>query len=223
MKRSEWLSVGSKQEQEAGWILLNTCRLRPAPATCHLPAAYCLLLLLLLFTTSCSNDPIPKPHGYLRLDLPAESYERWTDSTTFSAEFPTYSRVARRKPHDAARWFDVRFPGQRATVHLTWSPVGDQLEQLINDAHMFKSTHQTKAVKIGSERMLRDSVRVFGTVFNVEGDVASPLVFYFTDSTENFLYGALYFDARPNADSLAPVTDRIRSDMRHMASTLRWE
>lgn len=117
----------------------------------------------------------------------------------------------------------MRFPAQRATVHLTWSPVGGQLPELINDAHAFKSTHEAKAVKIGSERVLRDSVRVFGSVFNVEGDVASPLVFYFTDSTDNFLYGALYFDARPNADSLAPVTERLRSDMRHMAATLRWE
>jgi hypothetical protein len=49
------------------------------------------------------------------------------------------------------------------------------------------------------------------------------MVFYLTDSTDNFLYGALYFDARPNADSLAPVTDRIRSDMRHMIATLAWQ
>jgi gliding motility-associated lipoprotein GldD len=77
-------------------------------------------------------------------------------------------------------------------------------------------------VKISSERVLRDSARVFGTVFHVEGDVASPLVFYLTDSTDNFLYGALYFDVRPNSDSLAPVTDRIRADMQHMAATLAW-
>jgi hypothetical protein len=32
----------------------------------------------------------------------------------------------------------------------------------------------------------------------------------------------LYFDVRPNADSLAPVTERIRQDMRHMIGTLHW-
>ena len=78
------------------------------------------------------------------------------------------------------------------------------------------------AAKISSERILRAPARVFGTVFNVEGDVASPFVFYVTDSTSNFLYGALYFDARPNADSLAPVTKRIREDMLRMISTLEW-
>ena len=56
---------------------------------------------------------------------------------------------------------------------------------------------RAKAVTIGSERVLRDSARVFGTVFDVEGDVASPLVFYLTDSTDNFLYGALVLRCAP--------------------------
>jgi gliding motility-associated lipoprotein GldD len=94
---------------------------------------------------------------------------------------------------------------------------------LIQDAHGFKNTHQALAAKVTHQRVLRDSARVFGTVFNVEGDVASPMVFYLTDSTSNFLYGALYFDKRPNADSLAPVTARLRSDMQRMIATLAWK
>lgn len=180
-----------------------------------------VLLPILLFY-GCASDPVPKPRGYFRIDLPAENYVPWTDSATFRTELPSYARVGKRPTKSDARWFDVRFPQQRATVHLTWSPVGDQLEDLIADAHMLKSQHHSMATKISSERVLRDSARVFGSVFNVEGNVASPLVFYFTDSTDNFLYGALYFDARPNADSLAPVTERIRADMRHMAATLAW-
>lgn len=179
-------------------------------------------LLPILLLASCASDPVPKPRGYFRIDLPPTAYTSWTDSTTFSAELPAYAKVAARPTQNDARWFDVRFPKQRATVHLTWSPVGDQLQDLIQDAHRFKSQHQAMAAKIESKRVLRDSARVFGSVFNVEGDVASPLVFYFTDSTDNFLYGALYFDARPNADSLAPVTERIRSDVQHMAATLAW-
>ncbi|MCB0771278.1 MAG: hypothetical protein KDC00_12840 [Flavobacteriales bacterium] len=185
-------------------------RLRPA------------LLICCVAFIGCEEDPTPKPRGYFRIDLPAEEPVVWSDSVTFSAELPAYAKIAARKSGNDARWYDVRFPGQRATVHLTWSPVNGELGNLIEDAHVFKSTHEAKAVKISSERVLRDSARVFGTVFHVEGDVASPLVFYLTDSTDNFLYGALYFDVRPNSDSLAPVTDRIRADMEHMAATLAW-
>lgn len=171
----------------------------------------------------CTAEPIPKPHGYFRLDLPEQAYRTWSDSATFSSEVPVYAKVTKRPAKDAARWFDIRFVQQRATVHLTWSPVNGDLQRLIEDAHTFKNTHQVKAAKIRSDRTLNDSTRVFGTTFEVEGDVASPFVFYLTDSTKNFLYGALYFEARPNADSLAPVTARIREDMRHMIATLRWK
>lgn len=93
---------------------------------------------------------------------------------------------------------------------------------MIEDAHAFKDKHEAMAARIRSERVERDSARVFGTLFDVEGNVASPMVFYLTDSTTRFLYGSLYFDARPNADSLEPVTGRIREDLRHFANTLSW-
>lgn len=180
-----------------------------------------LFLAALLF--GCGEDLQPKPRGYFRIDLPEQNYRTWSDSATFSAEVPVYTKMAKRPTKDAARWFDLRFPQQQATVHLTWSPVNGELQNLIEDAHKFKSTHQAKAAKIESGRTINDSTRVFGSIFNVEGEVASPFVFYLTDSTSNFLYGALYFDAPPNADSLAPVVARIREDMRHMIATLRWK
>ena len=92
--------------------------------------------------------------------------------------------------------------------------------------HGWTSSHASWAPLIEPlgqrHRLLRPDARVFGTRFLVEGDVASPCVFYLTDSTDNFLYGALYFDAPPNADSLAPVTERLRADIDRFAATLRW-
>lgn len=181
-----------------------------------------LLLLVAMLLAGCTEDPVPKPRGYFRIDLPEQAYQHWTDSATFSAELPVYGKVGIRSRHNQARWFDVRFRDQRATAHLTWSPVANDLQALIEDAHTFKSTHQAKAAKIDTERILNPGTRVFGTMFDIEGNVASPFVFYVTDSTKNFLYGTLYFDNRPNADSLAPVTARLRTDLRHMLATLRW-
>lgn len=176
-----------------------------------------------LLLTACGDDPVPKPKAWPRIDLPAQEFAVWQpDGTPFSAETPVYGRMAERKAEGAARWYDLRFTHQRATIHLTYSPVQGDLPELIENAHDFKRKHEAKAARIRSERVLRPDARVFGTLFDVEGDVASPFVFYLTDSTANFLYGALYFDTRPNADSLAPVTDRLRADMRHFAATLRW-
>lgn len=181
------------------------------------------LLLIAALQTGCADDAVPRPKGWPRLDLPAAAPIAWSsEGAPFSAEIPAYAVLAERKAEGDARWYDLRFSGQRATVHLTYSAVQGNLPNLIEDAHEFKRKHEAKAARIRSERTLRDSARVFGTLFDVEGDVASPCVFYLTDSARHFLYGALYFDAPPNADSLAPVTARLRADIRHMAATLEW-
>jgi gliding motility-associated lipoprotein GldD len=179
-------------------------------------------LLLLAVLTACGDEPVPKPRGWFRIDLPEKRYAYWEDEHSFGAELPAYARMVPRRQEGTSTWYDLRFPGQRATVHLTWTRVEGNVQDLIEDAHAFKGKHEARADRVARERVLRPDARVFGTIFDVEGDVASPAVFYLTDSTTHFLYGALYFDTRPNADSLAPVTQRMREDLRHIAGTLVW-
>ena len=184
------------------------------------PRAICGLALAGL-VVACGNDPVPRPRGYFRIDLPEQGSTRF-DSDCFTAEVPEAARMVPQHADERRCWFNLTYPGYKATVHLTYRSVQGDLARLLEDAHDLKSKHEAKAYRIGTERVSRDSARVFGTLFDVEGDVASPMVFYLTDSTTNFLYGALYFRARPNADSLAPITARIRDDIRHFAATLRW-
>ncbi len=184
------------------------------------------LVLLMTLTTSCTEDPVPKPRGYFRIDLPPDSTHTVPSHCPFTAEVPVYARLVEGKgigPDDGRTcWTNMLFPDQRGAVHMTWRRVEGDLPELVRDAHEFKQKHQVLATRIKVEEVLRDSARVFGTIFAVDGNVASPMVFYLTDSVSNFLYGALYFDVRPNADSLAPVTERIRTDIRSFAHSLRW-
>lgn len=183
-------------------------------------------VLLSALASGCSDESVPKPRGYFRIDLPVDSSNTVASNCPFTAEVPVYARLVQGAgsvhPDGTVCWTDLVFPGQRAAVHMTWRSIQGDLPELINDAHEFKAKHESMATRIKSQEVLRDSDRVFGSLFNVDGNVASPMVFYLTDSTSNFLYGALYFDVRPNSDSLSPVTDRIRADVRRFANSLRW-
>ncbi|HMN05062.1 MAG TPA: hypothetical protein PKD45_04985 [Flavobacteriales bacterium] len=185
------------------------------------------LLGLVLLMAGCGDDPVPKPRGYFRIDLPADSARTTQGPCPWAAEIPGYSNLGQGggtgHAHGDACWTNLVFPAQRAAVHMTWRRIQGDLPELIRDAHEFKDKHEVLATRIRTENFINDSTRVYGTLFDVEGNVASPAVFYLTDSTDNFLYGALYFDVRPNADSLAPVTARIRDDIRRLARTLRWD
>lgn len=213
-----------KEPRKSASLCFTKGKTQPASRPIHaLTAALCFMVLL----ASCTGDPVPKPRGYFRIDLPADSAASFTGHCPFSAEVPVYARMVKGvgagEANSSRCWTDMVFPGQRGAVHMTWRQVRGDLPELIHDAHEFKAKHEVLATRIRSEEIRRDSARVFGTLFAVDGNVASPMVFYLTDSTSNFLYGALYFDVRPNADSLAPVTDRIRKDISRFAHTLRWQ
>jgi gliding motility-associated lipoprotein GldD len=180
------------------------------------------LLLAALLLAACTGDPVPKPRGYFRIDLPEQAYERWEPPCPFAAEVPVYARPLGTARSDRPCWWNLTFPGQRAIVHLTYQRVNNDLLDLVNEAQGYKARHEVKADRIRTERVMNDTARVYGNLYAIEGDVASPFVFYVTDSTRHFLYGSLYFSARPNADSLAPVTERLRADLRHFVGTLRW-
>ncbi|MDP4254828.1 MAG: hypothetical protein Q8938_12535, partial [Bacteroidota bacterium] len=56
-----------------------------------------------------------------------------------------------------------------------------------------------------------------------QSSAATAKQFYVTDSTRNFLRGALYFDATPNEDSLSIVNNFLQEDMRHLINSFRWK
>lgn len=204
----------------------HPARSRRASTGAPFVAARWALALFSVMALGCSSDPAPKPRGYFRIDLPDADRVRATAVCPFTAEIPTYAKlvpVAGTGDTTGTCWSNLLFPKQRAMVNLTWRNIHGDLPELIEDAHAFKAKHEQMATRIRTEELRLDSDRVFGTLFSVDGNVASPMVFYLTDSVSNFLYGALYFDVRPNADSLAPVTERIRADIRGFATSLRWK
>ena len=60
-------------------------------------------------------------------------------------------------------------------------------------------------------------------LYDIGGDAASPSQFFVTDSSTNFLRGALYFNAEPNADSIAPSIAFVKEDIEHMLKSLKWK
>ena len=64
---------------------------------------------------------------------------------------------------------------------------------------------------------------VGGFAFDIQGPAACPFQFYMTDSTRHFLRGALYFNAKMQPDSLAPMIQFMKQDMTKMMETIEWK
>lgn len=136
-------------------------------------------------------------------------------------DVPDYSRIERKEGMDAC-WFNVVFPTLKARLHLTYLPVDDNLNAYIEDSYNFAFKHEMKANAINRIEVNHPENHVYGLIYELKGNVASSLQFFACDSTNHFVRGALYFDNKPNADSIAPVLQFIQEDVDRMLSTLTW-
>jgi gliding motility-associated lipoprotein GldD len=185
-----------------------------------------MVVLMLLMLASCHESYTPKPRGYFRIDLPESSYVKF-DSAGFpySFEYPVYASVS-SDPYapDQKYWLNINYPEFKATLHLSYKPVQNDLVSILNDAYTLVSKHISKADAIYDSLVINPDKKVYGTVFDIEGiGVASPYQFYVTDSTSHYLRGALYFNVHPNNDSLKPVIQFIKKDIDHFISSLSWK
>jgi gliding motility-associated lipoprotein GldD len=182
-----------------------------------------IVLFIGLFLFGCKKDYTPKPRGYFRINFPEKSYHVLKDNSPYSFEYPTYSHIIPDKDANSEPyWIDIDIPNNKAKFHLSYKPVHGNLSKLIEDSRELAYKHSIKAISIDERNYINPVKKVFGTVYYIKGNAASPMQFYLTDSTSNFLRGSFYISEIPNYDSLLPVINFLEIDMVHLIETLNW-
>lgn len=197
-----------------------------------MPRTLTALAAILLLLASCGEEALtgPKPRAYPRVEFPERRTVAFTEgSCPLTFDHPDYMEVRRDStffagaaPHPC--WFDLHIPAFNADLHFTYSEIQGkgQFQQLVQDAFRL-ANEQNKRANYIEEFQIRLPERVSGMAFNFEGPSASPFQFFLTDSTEHFLRGSLYFNTRPNPDSLAPAAEFVKADIMRIIESLRWK
>lgn len=184
--------------------------------------------------TSCGDDvlPIPKPRSYPRVMYPERAYERvTTDYCRFSFEAPVSAGIVREElffeeaPPDSC-WFDLRLDKElNGSIHFSYYPIDSEStwEALRDEAFDLVGVHNDRASDIREIAIHRDEAGVHGVAFDIAGPAASPFQFFLTDSTQNFLRGALYFDTEVRPDSIAPVVEYVKEDIFRLVESFSWK
>ncbi len=107
-------------------------------------------------------------------------------------------------------------------MFISYKPVNNNLNKLVEDARTMVYKHTVKADAINESRF-RTPYNVSGVYYEIGGNAASSVQFFVTDSTQHYLRGALYFNAQPNKDSLAPVVAFLKDDVVQLINTLHWK
>jgi len=180
--------------------------------------------LLFVGLVGCDQTYLPKPSGYNRIDLPVHSFEKLSVGYPYQIAYSSYSIVEADSFNLAEEtWVNLNYQDYGAKVHLTYKRIGDQVDfkKLSNDAFRLTSQHQVKAYGI-EETILLTPEGYTGVVAELTGEVPTQFQFFVTDSTKNFLRGALYFNTAMKNDSLSPVIEFIKEDMAHLMNSVKF-
>jgi gliding motility-associated lipoprotein GldD len=189
-----------------------------------------LLGIIILFLSGCKEKHTPKPRGFFRIDFPEKQYELLNRNFPYTFEIPEYSRITpdRQNP-DKKAWINVEIPANNAEVHISYydlqtgnKPQRELLAEFMEESHELAYKHSIKANAIEEQVFMNPGREVYGTVYRIKGNAASPMQFFLTDSTEHFLRGALYIRATPDIDSLRPVIDFLEKDVVRIIETTNW-
>lgn len=181
---------------------------------------YRLFFICFTFMVSCTEYS-PKPRGYFRLEPTQANYLRLPVSDLPYAFFISDKANVELPYEQQAGWISLTYPEFNATLYCSYLPVtngnlteltGETLKLLDRMGQPFKASAYENP-----------DTRVYGVLFEMNGDVASPVQFYLTDSLSHFFRGALYYQETPKSDSIAPMTDYLRKDIIELVQTFSWK
>jgi len=201
-----------------------------------------------LCLSACNSPYTSKKTGYFKIDLPEKKYRLFDEpGFPYSFEYPVYANIIKDSTYfdtnpENDYWRNIDFPGFDAKIFLSYKIVGgkalykvkgadgkyhdstgiNKFDRMINDA--FNLTNKNDDVATSKkDSLFKTDNNISGLLFKLGGNAATQRQFFMTDTTKNFIRGALYFYASPNADSVRPVVDFIQKDIDHLISTFRWK
>jgi gliding motility-associated lipoprotein GldD len=181
------------------------------------------------FILACNSPFTANPRGYFQVQFPKKAYRLFDQpGYPYSFEYPVYSNVVKDttffgEAPENPWWINIDFPQFSGKIYISYKQVGpNKFDKLVSDAFNLTYKHTQKADAL-NDSLVRTPNGVGGMFFDVSGDVATAYQFFLTDSTKHFIRGALYFEATPNKDSIAPMNSFVAEDMRHLINTFRWK
>ena len=170
----------------------------------HLKTANKLIILLILVCACNSDVQVPKPPVYPRIFYPEHEYKLTEEGLPYQFEQPVYSKLVSTQESkftvnsDERYWKNLNFTPFNATLHLSYSSLNNMkdLDDLREETRRLAFEHSFKADDIQTIEMSREADHIYGNMYLIEGNTATNLNFYLTDSSKHFFRAALYFNKK---------------------------
>lgn len=180
----------------------------------------CVFLVLLCFS-SCKEEVLPKPKAFLDLEFPQAKYAETQLDCPYNFEVNTFATITNARGNVPC-WINLNYPKLNASIFITYQEIHNNLDSLLMDSQKMPLQHTIKADFIEGDVYVNPEHKAYGMFYEIEGNAASQAQFYITDSVKHFMTGSLYFNQKPNYDSIMPAASYLKADIKRLMETLKW-
>jgi len=187
-------------------------------------------LFFFLFALSCSSDYSPKSRGYFYIELPDPVYHDFIRYPFFKYSVSDQVIVTElkdeslREKEKSPMEFIMNYPRFQAHILCSYFKINSlEFSTLSEENSRMISVLGKKAKEIKAVAYNHSEQNVYGLVYELNGNLISPLQFVISDSIHSYFRGVLYFDTVLDRDSIAPVLTYISKDIQVMIESFQWK
>ena len=173
-------------------------------------------------TIGCQNISVPKPKAFLKLEYPIAKYQKVKPKLPLSFDKNEISSIKIVQNNNRVEGINLEYKPLKAVVYISYKTVEKNLEDLIKSSVAITQQHAKIAHSISEKEFSDDMNNIYGKIYDLSGPVASQIQFYVTDKSKHFLSGTVYFNIKPNYDSIFPAVRYLQADVVRLMESLEW-
>lgn len=176
------------------------------------------MVFITMLICSCT-EVLPKPKAMLRLEYDEPNYMAYApDNCPYWFELNNNAITSKVNECNLT----LRYPEMKGSIYVSYRTVNGDLDKLLSDVQKLTYEHVVKADKIVEQPYINQDDKKYGMFYEVTGNAASQSQFYLTDSVSHFITGSIYFNSKPNYDSILPAAVYLKDDVRKIMESLKW-
>ena len=189
-----------------------------------------MFFFIIALYASCSSDYSPKPKGHFHIELHEPVYRDLVSYPffKFSISNQVFVEDMKNMPEGMKErngiGFNLIYPRLHAQIYCSYFRINKQdFPTYMEESHQMVYDREIRAKGVKEIEYSHPDQKVYGLVYEIQGDAVSPIQFVISDSISSFFRGALYFDTYYNRDSIAPVLAYINKDIQVMIESFQWK
>lgn len=177
-----------------------------------------IVYLFVFIFLGCNNNPtLPKPKAFLYKEFTKPNYKIYKNECGYSLDVNMTSIVNSNGCN--LNLYNEEF---KSTIFISFLKINNNLDLIKSDFNIKINENSKNAFVVNTSEYSDPKKRVFAKYFSFTGNTPANTHFFITDSVSYFLTGSLYFESKPNYDSLIPYINYTNNDIRKMIQSFQW-